>query len=793
MYTDASSDNNTDRQKKTCSKLKPAARKAGAEVITNVLGYPGIGDKRELKWAVESFWRGQSTKEELLNVAGEIKRKNWRMLKNTGIDLIPSNDFTLYDHMLDMSCMLGVIPDRFDWKGSIDLDLYFRIARGRSVAGKSDTKPCEMTKWFNTNYHYIVPEVDKNTDFRLSSTKIFDEFAEAKKIGILTKPVLVGPVTYLMLSKSYSAESFNTLQLLDKIVPVYATIIKRLNKLGAQWIQLDEPIFSLDLSDDIVGKLEYTYNILAKSSKSKLMVANYFGGLGSNLTTFVNLPVDAIHVDAVVAPNEVLKAVNVAAENGKMLSVGIVDGQNIWANDLAASKKLLSDIAAIIGKNNIIIGTSSSLEYVPISVEYEDGMDDKIKSWLSFAAEKVNELSILSKIMNDDIAYTDILARNRKIVKSRKDHFSVNNQAVRNRCSNITANDLRRNSPYIIREVKQHKIFKLPMLPTTTIGSFPQTKRIRKARSDFKKGGIDKEVYENFIKREIRKVVSIQEKIGLDVLVHGEAERSDMVEYFAGKLNGFLITRNGWVRSYGTRCVKPPIIYGDVSRICPMTVKWAKYVQSLTTKPAKGMLTGPNTMLQWSFVRNDQPLSQTATQIALAIRDEVLDLEEAGVKIIQIDEPALREGLPLRKSQWNRYFKWAINSFKLAANGVTDGTQIHTHICYSEFNDIIKFIADMDADVISIEASRSKMKLLNAFSDFEYPNEVGPGIYDVHSPRVPSADEMAILIKRALKVIPAKRLWINPDCGLKTRQWSDIIPSLKNMVTAAELCRDTLK
>ena len=537
MYINALSDNSTDTKGK---------------IITNVLGYPGIGDKRELKKAVESFWYGGLTENALLTAASDIKNKNWKMLKKIGIDLIPGNDFTLYDRMLDMSCMLGAIPDRFDRNGTmIDLDLYFRMARGKSMTGKPDIKPCEMTKWFNTNYHYIVPELDKNTNFRLSSNKIFDEFMQAREIGILIKPVLVGPVTYLMLSKNYSNESFDILRLLDKIVPVYAAVIKRLGELGAEWIQLDEPVFSLDLSDNICNKLEYAYDILGKVSKSKIMVANYFGDLRDNLETFTNLPIDAVHIDAVAAPNEIKEAADAIKGKGKMLSIGIVDGQNIWINDLEASKELLSDTASIIGKDNIMISTSSSLEYVPVSVKYENQMDGKIRNRLSFAREKASELSILSKILNDstDENVDRLIKRNRAAIKSGKDHFSVNNQIVRDRCSSIADKDLRRKSPYAVRAEKQRQIFNLPELPTTTIGSFPQTKEIRKVRHDFKKGDIDKEEYENFIKDKIKYIISIQKEIGLDVFVHGEPERGDMVEYFSDKLNGFIFTQNGWVRS----------------------------------------------------------------------------------------------------------------------------------------------------------------------------------------------------------------------------------------------------
>lgn len=761
------------------------------KVITNVLGYPEIGDKRELKKAIESFWNGESTENELKAVADEIKTKNWRLLKNEGIDLIPSNDFTLYDQMLDMSCMLGAIPERFEKtdQDMVDFDLYFRMARGKSIEGNLDARPCEMTKWFNTNYHYIVPELSENTSFNISSNKIFDEFNEALEIGILTKPVLIGPITYLMLSKNYSDEKFDTLQLLGKVIPVYLEVIKRLEELGAEWIQLDEPILSTDITSSVRNKLEYVYDFFNKHSKVKLIVADYFGDLEENLSTIANLNVDAIHVDA--SKDEVVEIANLIKRRGKLLSVGIVNGRNVWTNDLQASKDTMLEIAGIVGKQNIMVGTSSSLKYVPASVEYEKNMDDEVKSWLSFAKEKVKEVSVLSKILSNDTdeAAIKILKLNSVIVRSRSNHLLSNNPDVRKRCAGIVNSDLNRKSPYTARASMQRAILNLPKLPTTTIGSFPQTKEIRKFRSDFKKGNINKETYESFIKNEIKHVISAQEKIGIDVLVHGEPERNDMVEYFSDSLNGFMITQNGWVRSYGTRCVKPPIIYGDVSRKFPMTIKWTTYAQSLTKKPIKGMLTGPNTMLQWSFVRDDQPLSQTAIQIALSIRDEVADLEKAGIKVIQIDEPALREGLPLHRDMWNYYLKWAIDSFKLAANGASDDTQIHTHMCYSEFNDIIKSIADMDTDVISVEASRSNMELLNAFSNFEYPNEIGPGIYDIHSPRVPSVEEIVLLLQKAADVIPPDRLWVNPDCGLKTRSWKETTAALSNMVEAAEICR----
>ncbi len=758
-------------------------------IITNILGYPEIGDKRELKKAIESFWRGETTEDELTLAAANIKNKNWKLLKNEGIDLIPSNDFTLYDQMLDMSCLLGNIPERFGKHDKVDLDLYFRMARGKSAAGNSDIKPCEMTKWFNTNYHYIVPELSVDTNFKLSSDKIFNEFNEALEIGILTKPVLIGPITYLMLSKNYSDEKFDNLQLLGKIIPVYLEIIKRLGELGAEWIQLDEPILSTDISSPLRNKLEYTYSVFNARSKVKLMVADYFGNLEENLSTIANLNVNAIHVDA--SADEILDIANIIKGSGKLLSIGIVNGQNIWANDLEASRKVLSEAADIMGKQNIMVAASSSLKFVPVSVEYETNMDDEIKSWLSFAKEKVKEISVLSKIVGDntDDTAARLLKMNSDIISSRKNHLLSNNPDVRKRCANIAGSDFNRKSPYTVRAAKQRAILNLPKLPTTTIGSFPQTKEIRKIRSDFKKGNINKADYDNFIAKEIKRVISFQEKIEIDVLVHGEPERNDMVEYFSDMLNGFMFTQNGWVRSYGTRCVKPPVIYGDVSRKTPMTVKWTTFAQSLTKKPVKGMLTGPITMIQWSFVRDDQPLSQTAVQIALSIRDEVLDLQKAGIRVIQIDEPALREGLPLHRDMRDDYLKWAINSFKLAANGVSDVTQIHTHMCYSEFNDIIRSIADMDTDVISVEASRSNMELLNAFVDFEYPNEIGPGIYDIHSPRVPSVEEIVSLIKKAMNAISPDRLWVNPDCGLKTRGWKETTEALSNMIEAAKICR----
>ena len=763
------------------------------KIITHNLGFPRIGPRRELKRTLESHWVGRITEAQLLAVAKSIRRENWLCQKAGGIDLIPSNDFSLYDHVLDMCALVGAVPDRFlRTGGDIDLATYFAMARGTGLPDGSVGPALEMTKWFDTNYHYLVPELHPQQTFRLASTKPFDEFSEAKALGIETVPVLLGPISFLLLGKARteSGKEFDRLSLLPELLPVYEAVLRQLESLGASWVQFDEPILAIDLGAAELGSFHSVYaRLRAAATSAKLMLATYFGELGENLPTALHLPVDALHVDAVRAPQELASVLKSIPES-MALSIGVVNGRNIWRNDFADSLKLLETACQKLGPERLMISPSCSLLHVPVSLKGEAKLDEELKGWLAFAEEKLEETVALARLL-EGTASPDILAKNQAMARSRRESPRVHDPNVIKRCGEIVKNDFQRTSVYSKRRQIQETKLHLPLLPTTTIGSFPQTENIRTARAKFKQGQYSLAEYEQFLEDEIRQCVRLQEEIGLDVLAHGEFERNDMVEYFGEQLSGFAFTGNGWVQSYGSRCVKPPIIFGDVRRPQPMTVRWAKFAQSLTSKPMKGMLTGPITILQWSFVRNDQSRSETAKQIALAIRDEVRDLEASGIGIIQIDEPALREGLPLRKAGWPAYLQWSVEAFRLAASGVKDDTQIHTHMCYCEFNDIISSIAALDADVISIEASRSKMDLLRAFSTFRYPNEIGPGVWDIHSPRVPSADEMLQLIRAAMKVIPSERLWVNPDCGLKTRRWDEAIPALKNLVAAARSARES--
>ncbi|HEX5400308.1 MAG TPA: 5-methyltetrahydropteroyltriglutamate--homocysteine S-methyltransferase, partial [Verrucomicrobiae bacterium] len=730
---------------------------------------------------------------ELFARAKLIRQRNWQVQKTDGIDLIPSNDFSLYDHVLDTCALVGAVPDRFDCAGdNVDLATYFAMARGAASPSGSAAVPLEMTKWFDTNYHYLVPEFHPQQTFRLASTKPFDEFNEARALGIETIPVLVGPVSFLLLGKTRtkSNEEFDQLSLLPALLPVYEAVLRQLESLGARWVQFDEPVLALDLSSVELTAIQTAYARLRTVAHSaKLMLATYFGELGENLATATHLPVDALHIDAVRAPQELANVLK-SIPGSMALSIGVVNGRNIWRNDFTDSLKLLDPARQKLGPERLMISPSCSLLHVPVSLKAETKLDEELKDWLAFAEEKLEETVTLARLL-EGAASPDILAKSQEKARNRRESPRVHDPNVKKHCGEVVENDLHRSSVYSKRRQIQEARLRLPLLPTTTIGSFPQTENIRVARAKFKKSQYNLAEYERFLEDEIRQCVRLQEEIGLDVLAHGEFERNDMVEYFGEQLSGFAFTENGWVQSYGSRCVKPPIIFGDVRRPQPMTVRWAKFAQSLTVKPMKGMLTGPITMLQWSFVRDDQPRSETAKQIALAIRNEVRDLEASGIGIIQIDEPALREGLPLRKVGWPAYLQWSVEAFRLAASGVKDDTQIHTHMCYCEFNDIIGSIAALDADVISIEASRSKMELLRAFSTFHYPNEIGPGVWDIHSPRVPSADEMLQLIRAAMKVIPPERLWMNPDCGLKTRRWKEVIPALKNLVTAARSARES--
>jgi 5-methyltetrahydropteroyltriglutamate--homocysteine methyltransferase len=768
-----------------------------AHILTHSLGHPRIGENRELKRAVEDYWRGKISAEALLGAGRQLRRTNWLLQKEAGLDLIPSNDFSFYDQMLDMSCLLGNVPPRFGRKpGPVDVDLMFRIARG---TGTSSAESCscgteaaaahasEMTKWFDTNYHYIVPEFQADASFSTSTTKPFDEFQEALELGIHTKPMLIGPLTYLYLGKS-AEPGVDRLALIERLLPVYSEILGRLQKLGAQWVQIDEPILALDLTADWSAAFLPVYRTLRAASPTlKLILATYFGELRSNLALATSLPVDVLHIDVTRASAEFAKIVE-QLPSSMSLSLGLVDGRNIWRNDFELSLDRIAQAKQVLGNERILLAPSCSLLHAPVTLRKEKALPEEIKDWLAFAEEKLGEVTQLARLADGrgDPAWAQ---KNRATVMARRSSERIHRPDVKARCSAVGPVEGKREAPYEQRRVSQRAALRLPLFPTTTIGSFPQTDDVRKARAKWKSGQTTDSSYEAFLKEKTAECIRFQEAVGLDVLVHGEFERNDMVEYFGERLDGFVFTGNGWVQSYGSRCVKPPIIYGDVKRPRPMTVEWSKYAQSLTARPVKGMLTGPITILQWSFVRDDQPRSETARQIALAIRDEVADLQNAGITVIQIDEPALREGLPVRRSDWQDYLAWAEESFRLSAAAARAGTQIHTHMCYCEFNDIIASIAALDADVISIEASRSNMELLDAFADFKYPNEIGPGVWDIHSPRVPEVGEILDLLRKATAVLPVENLWVNPDCGLKTRGWKEVSASLENMVAAAALLR----
>ena len=764
----------------------------GSRILTHNLGYPRMGALRQLKKSLEAYWHGTETEADLHRTASGLRRMHWLQQKEAGIDLIPSNDFSFYDHVLDTTAMVGAVPERFGWKGShVDLPTYFAMARGKTTGhehGDEDHAECnhagihamEMTKWFDANYHYIVPEFHEGQEFKLASTKAVDEFQEALTLGIKTKPVLLGPFTFLKLGKIHGKD-FDRYQLLPGLVEVYVEVLGRLASAKAEWIQFDEPAFSLDLTPAEHFLLLHTYSTLVQAVPSlKFMVATYFNNLGENLSTFTQLPVHALHVDVTRSGGELGDVISQLGPK-KILSLGLVHGRNIWRNDYQRSLETIRQSVSLLGEERVWLAPSCSLLHVPFSLRFEQKLNPEIKSWLAFAEEKLTELSELRQAYEGK---DHLVARNRELLETRASSALIHRPKVKSRCEKNSESDLKRQSPYPIRSQVQREHLRLPDLPTTTIGSFPQTEEVRATRAQFRKGKISQADYEAFLEKETARVIRWQDEIGLDVLVHGEFERTDMVEYFGEQLNGFVFTENGWVQSYGSRCVKPPILFGDVERPHPMTVRWSKFAQAQTEKPIKGMLTGPITILQWSFVRNDQPRAETARQIALAIRDEVRDLESAGISIIQVDEPALREGLPLRRADWHKYLRWSVDAFRLTTAGVADRTQIHTHMCYCEFNDIIKAIAELDADVISIESSRSEMELLEAFRTFKYPNEVGPGIWDIHSPRVPSVEEITNLLGKALQVLPRNQVWVNPDCGLKTRGWPEVKESLANMVAA---------
>ncbi|MBS7706027.1 5-methyltetrahydropteroyltriglutamate--homocysteine S-methyltransferase [Chelatococcus asaccharovorans] len=773
-------------------------------LVISTLGTPRMGPRRELKAALEHFWSGQSSSSQLLETAAALRAANWARQHALGVTAIPSNDFSLYDHVLDTSAMVGAIPPAYGWTGGqVPLETYFAMARGTQGDAHGDgcdghghghdheagVPALEMTKWFDTNYHYMVPEFAADQVFSLASLKPVEEYREAKALGFETRPVLLGPVTYLKLGKSKDP-AFDPLSLLGALLPVYVDVLRRLAANGATWVQIDEPCLVLDLDDGTRQALHEAYGLFAHALPDlKIMLVPYFGALGENLVTAVTLPVAGLHIDLARAPEQ-LDAVLASAPQGLVLSLGIIDGRNVWRADLAALLDRLEPALARRGRDHIQLAPSCSMLHVPIDLARETELDADLRDWLAFSVQKMEELVTLGTALTHGRASVGAaLEASTKAAEARRTSAKVHDPAVQGRAAAVTPAMAARQSPFPMRRKLQQAALNLPAFPTTTIGSFPQTAEVRKARAAHARGALSDSDYEAFLQRETEAAVRWQEEIGLDVLVHGEFERNDMVQYFGEQLAGYAFTRHGWVQSYGSRYVRPPIIFGDVSRPAAMTVRWSSHAQSLTQKPMKGMLTGPVTMLFWSFVRDDLPKAEVCRQIALALRDEVTDLEAAGIGVIQIDEPAIREGLPLRRGDWPAYLDWAVTAFRLSASGVRDATQIHTHMCYSEFNDIIASIGAMDADVISIETSRSKMELLDAFVTYRYPNEIGPGVYDIHSPRVPTVQEMVDLLHRAAERLSPDQIWVNPDCGLKTRKWEEVRPALVNMVAAARQLR----
>ncbi|HEN3509947.1 TPA: 5-methyltetrahydropteroyltriglutamate--homocysteine S-methyltransferase [Yersinia enterocolitica] len=753
-------------------------------ILNHTLGFPRVGLKRELKKAQESYWAGNSTQEELLNVGRELRARHWQQQQQAGVDLVPVGDFAWYDHVLTTSLLLGNVPERHqNADGSIDLDTLFRIGRGRAPTG-TPAAAAEMTKWFNTNYHYMVPEFQQGQQFKLGWTQLLDEVDEALALGHKIKPVLLGPVTYLWLGK-VKGEQFDRLSLLKDILPVYQQVLGELAKRGIEWVQIDEPALVLELPPEWLDAYQPAYQAL--QGQVKLLLTTYFDSIGHNLDTIRALPVQGLHVDVVAGQDDIAE-LNAKLPQEWLLSLGVINGRNVWRADLS---HWFERLQPLVNSRPLWLGSSCSLLHSPIDLSEETRLDAEVKSWFAFALQKCAELALLTQALNaPSEAKLAELAAYSAPIRARRASSCVHNPQVEQRLAAITAQDIERQQPYEARAAAQRKRFNLPAWPTTTIGSFPQTTEIRGLRLDFKQGRLDGKNYRTGISEHIKQAIAEQERLGLDVLVHGEAERNDMVEYFGEHLDGFVFTQNGWVQSYGSRCVKPPVIIGDISRPEAITVEWAKYAQSLTDKPVKGMLTGPVTILCWSFPREDVSRETIAKQIALALRDEVEDLEKAGIGIIQIDEPALREGLPLRRADWQAYLQWAVDAFKLNAAVAQNDTQIHTHMCYCEFNDIMDSIAALDADVITIETSRSDMELLESFEDFAYPNEIGPGVYDIHSPNVPSVEWIEALLRKAAQRIPAERLWVNPDCGLKTRGWPETRQALANMVLAAQRLRE---
>jgi 5-methyltetrahydropteroyltriglutamate--homocysteine methyltransferase len=757
--------------------------------LSSTLGYPRIGRDRELKRACEAYWKGALSAEEVHRTAAELRRAHWQAQRAAGIDLIPCNDFSLYDTVLDAVALIGAVPPRYHRDGqTVNLDTYFAMARGAQRAGL-DVTAMEMTKWFDTNYHYIVPEWHSGQRFHLASGKPFDELAEAQAQGVPARPVLVGPLTLVLLGKPQEDGVDLLGATLDGILEVYAQVVARLAAAGATWIQLDEPCLVQDRTPAELAALRRAYaELAAHKGDARLLVQTYYGHVGDAFETLAALPVDAIGLDFVRGPRNLELLRRYGLPEGMHLAAGVVDGRNVWRADLDAALTLLEDVADMVRPERILVTPSCSLLHVPYDATRETSLDPELRGWLAFAEQKLAEVVTLTRGLNEGrAAVAGELQASAAVQEQRRTSPRVHDPAVRRRMADV-ANGAR--PPFAERQAAQRERLDLPALPTTTIGSFPQTAEVRRMRRRFEAGEITAEEYERFMEQAIAAAIRLQERLGLDVLVHGEFERSDMVEYFGEQLSGFAFTRHGWVQSYGSRCVRPPIIFGDVARPRPMTVRWSAYAQSLTQKPVKGMLTGPVTILNWSFVRDDQPRRETCRQIALALRDEVADLERAGLRVIQIDEPALREGLPLRRAEWAAYLEWAVACFRLAASGAGPATQVHTHMCYSQFDDIIDAISALDADVLSIENSRSGGELLDVFKQTGYDKEIGPGVYDIHSPRVPPEDEIVAMLRATTAVLPAERVWVNPDCGLKTRAWEEVTPALEHMVAAARRLRD---
>ncbi|KAF8607707.1 cobalamin-independent methionine synthase [Ceratobasidium sp. AG-I] len=761
-------------------------------VSSSVLGFPRIGANREVKKAVEAYWAGKISADDLQKAAADVRKTSWTSIKEQGVTHVPSGEFSLYDHVLDHSAAFNVIPARYQGQGLTPLDTFFAMGRGRQADGV-DVPASEMKKWFDSNYHFVVPEFSESTDIKLLFNKALAEYKEAKAAGIETRPVLLGPLSFLLLGKNAkeAKSGFEPISLLPKLLPVYEQVLSELKSEGAEWVQIDEPVLVLDSAEKAAAEFATAYETLSKTGV-KLLLTTYFGRLDSNLKFVAKLPVAGLHVDLDRAPGQLDEVVAAIKSTSIVLSLGLVSGRNIWKNDFAASIKLGQKAVDALGEDRVIVATSSSLLHTPVTLANEKKLTEDQRDWFSFALEKAHEVATIAAALSgsQDSKVSSALEANRASIAKRREFEHTSDDAVRKRVAAITPDDLNRKSSFPARWEAQKKHLALPKFPTTTIGSFPQTKEIRAARANLTKGTITEEEYDEFIKKEIQEVVKIQEELGLDLLVHGEPERNDMVQYFGERLNGFVFTQNGWVQSYGSRYVRPPIIVSDVSRPSPMTVKWSSYAQSVTKKPMKGMLTGPVTILNWSFPRADVSRELQSKQLALALRDEVIDLEKAGIHAIQVDEPAIREGLPLRRVDWDGYLTWAVDSFKLATAGVTDATQTHSHFCYSDFNDIFPSIQRLDADVISVEASKSDLKLLSAFKQFGYSNEIGPGVYDIHSPRVPSEQEIKDRISEFLTLISPELLFVNPDCGLKTRGWKETKASLQNLVAAARWARE---